>query len=308
MEVSVAIPSILGERKNQQTEEVTVLASTPRTRQRMIDLTQKSVKSLVDLDVRVLGTDWAHGNYLAGTKKSSTHLLYYAVRGNHIYFDIGKGEQNLPPNHVLIVPAGFPQWTHLSKGKSVGIWVNLWNTPRWHFLEQKMPSIHIANDLSKLASAIDACIDEQKSPERYGVEQNISNYAKIISNYIIRTVKPEYKSSDISHLLKIDQLWHEVSADLTQPWTADILAARAHMSVGHLYNIQKRLTGTTPMQMVLRLRMERAQLLLTNTNLTLDRISEEIGFSSAFSFSNAFVRQFGLRPGAYRSQLHKKIK
>jgi transcriptional regulator GlxA family with amidase domain len=62
----------------------------------------------------------------------------------------------------------------------------------------------------------------------------------------------------------------------------------------------KRRTGLAPGQYLMRLRLERAQRLLGATPATLEAVSEQVGFSSAFHLSAAFKARFGVAPKVWR--------
>ncbi len=62
----------------------------------------------------------------------------------------------------------------------------------------------------------------------------------------------------------------------------------------------KQHTGLSPNQYLLEIRIRKAQSLLTNTALSVQRISEETGFESTFYFSRFFKRRVGLSPLNYR--------
>ncbi|MNG20592.1 Exoenzyme S synthesis regulatory protein ExsA [compost metagenome] len=67
------------------------------------------------------------------------------------------------------------------------------------------------------------------------------------------------------------------------------------------------LAGTTPAAMLTRLRMERAQLLLRTSNLSLDAVALEVGYESPAAFSRAFTRCHGEAPGRYRQALRQTV-
>jgi LacI family transcriptional regulator len=60
--------------------------------------------------------------------------------------------------------------------------------------------------------------------------------------------------------------------------------------------------GKVPSDFLREVRMNRAKELLEETDLTLDQIAKQTGYSCAMSFYTAFKRLFHLTPGAYRSQ------
>lgn len=65
----------------------------------------------------------------------------------------------------------------------------------------------------------------------------------------------------------------------------------------------KALTGQTPMEYVIELRMKKAQQLLAQTSLSVKEISALCGFSGEYYFSNFFKANFGMSPSAFRNSI-----
>ncbi len=63
----------------------------------------------------------------------------------------------------------------------------------------------------------------------------------------------------------------------------------------------KQSKGCTPMHHLTRLRVKRAELMLTCTDATLSEIAEECGFDNAFYCSSVFKKEKGMSPKSYRS-------
>jgi transcriptional regulator GlxA family with amidase domain len=64
----------------------------------------------------------------------------------------------------------------------------------------------------------------------------------------------------------------------------------------------KRITGESPNQYHLNLRLERAKSLLTTTVLNINEIAYQTGFESAFYFSKLFKKKNGVSPNAFRKK------
>ncbi|MBV9093138.1 MAG: helix-turn-helix domain-containing protein, partial [Streptosporangiaceae bacterium] len=60
-------------------------------------------------------------------------------------------------------------------------------------------------------------------------------------------------------------------------------------------------TGTTPMQQLLLLRIQRARELLETTDLPIEQLGDEAGFGSAVALRQQFTRHVGISPQRYRS-------
>lgn len=78
------------------------------------------------------------------------------------------------------------------------------------------------------------------------------------------------------------------------------LARLVNVSTSHLRHLFKSETGLTPTQYLKRLRMQKAQLLLETTFLSVKQISNRVGFSDDTYFSREFKKTYGVAPGRYR--------
>jgi len=91
--------------------------------------------------------------------------------------------------------------------------------------------------------------------------------------------------------------------DRSYPQPLDVVAParQARVSPYHFSRRFKEAFGETPHQYVLTRRVERAQELLRNTELSVTEICFEVGFQSLGSFSTAFHKVAGMTPTAYRA-------
>ena len=67
----------------------------------------------------------------------------------------------------------------------------------------------------------------------------------------------------------------------------------------------KKATGYSPKEYLLSLRMERAKSLLEISDMTINGISNAIGYSDQLAFSRMFKKYTGISPTVYRDE-HKK--
>ncbi|CAM3705722.1 DNA-binding domain-containing protein, AraC-type [Bordetella sputigena] len=88
-------------------------------------------------------------------------------------------------------------------------------------------------------------------------------------------------------------------ADPGLPWTVEKLAAQAALSRSAFFARFERVVGMKPMAYLLAWRMALAKRWLREQALSLDRIAERVGYSSASTFSVAFARHVGQSPIRY---------
>jgi len=87
---------------------------------------------------------------------------------------------------------------------------------------------------------------------------------------------------------------------MTHPWTVDDLGREVGLSRSALADRFTRLIGEPPMRYLARWRIQLAAHQLRNTDITLARIAEQVGYESEAAFNRAFKRSFGVPPATWR--------
>lgn len=70
----------------------------------------------------------------------------------------------------------------------------------------------------------------------------------------------------------------------------------------YLYTIFKRVLGQTPMEYILKVKMEKACTLLANEALSISEVSNSVGYKDQFTFSKQFKKTIGDSPSNYRQK------
>jgi AraC-like DNA-binding protein len=91
-----------------------------------------------------------------------------------------------------------------------------------------------------------------------------------------------------------------------KPWTIESLAARIGISRATLANRFKETLGSTPMEYLAKLRIEKGKQLLADNSNSLEEVARAMGYSSAFAFSKAYKRIKGISPIEHRDIEWKK--
>ena len=88
----------------------------------------------------------------------------------------------------------------------------------------------------------------------------------------------------------------------TEPLSIDVLAKRLGYAKYYLSALFKKETGCSVGDYIKIARIERAKVLLKNTDLNVEDIWAEIGFSSRSVFGKAFRSVVGMTPREFRDQ------
>ncbi|RRR99558.1 AraC family transcriptional regulator [Glycomyces terrestris] len=86
------------------------------------------------------------------------------------------------------------------------------------------------------------------------------------------------------------------------PWTVAGLATEAGVSRALLAKRFNEIMGEPPLTYLTKRRMELAEELLADPDLTVAQVARSVGYADQFGFSNAFKRRKGASPTAYRAK------
>lgn len=85
------------------------------------------------------------------------------------------------------------------------------------------------------------------------------------------------------------------------------LSSLTHINVYHFIHVFKQETGISPIQYLIRYRMEVAKQYLETTHLSMAEIAEKVGYKSETYFQNLFKKTTGVSPGKYRSSYNLQV-
>ncbi len=103
---------------------------------------------------------------------------------------------------------------------------------------------------------------------------------------------------DVPFILK--NVVHYIDNQLNRRIDIHELSDRTPWSNQHFIRVFTKYVGDTPYQYILKKKMEKAQVLITETSLPLKDIAFDLGFLSYGNFCKLFKRELGLNPEIYR--------
>jgi len=99
---------------------------------------------------------------------------------------------------------------------------------------------------------------------------------------------------------KVIQAVRLLEEDYVSLQSLEELANRVELSKYHFTRLFKKTTGLSPMEFLTKVRMEKAVKLLRNTELTIEEIARNIGYSNGSYFIKVFREWIGFSPGEFR--------
>ncbi|TMV46691.1 AraC family transcriptional regulator [Paenibacillus mesophilus] len=112
-----------------------------------------------------------------------------------------------------------------------------------------------------------------------------------------RAEGPGAKQSPIEQQVERTIRW--LSVQYSQPISIEEMSRSLGYNRTHLSKMFKQYTGMTPMHFLLKIRMERAKLLLRE-RLTVEQVAASVGFADPLYFSKQFKKWFDRSPTEYR--------
>ena len=102
---------------------------------------------------------------------------------------------------------------------------------------------------------------------------------------------------------RIELVIAQIEGDRARVWETAELAALVNLSASRFRHLFKEETGVSVGSYLRERRLERAELLLRTTFLTIKEVMSEAGMSSMSHFVSYFKKQYGVSPSGYRKQL-----
>jgi AraC family transcriptional regulator len=142
---------------------------------------------------------------------------------------------------------------------------------------------------------------DQRSSAFYGESVAVVVAMHLVYRYAA-TTPPAASPRTLLPMHRMRRVAEYIQANLEVPISLQALGEVAQMSVFHFSRLFKARTGVTPHQYVLKLRIARAKSLLNDPSRTMADIAAQCGFAHQQHFADAFRRNAGVTPTAYRER------
>ncbi|MBD1554451.1 AraC family transcriptional regulator [Pseudomonas typographi] len=165
---------------------------------------------------------------------------------------------------------------------------------------------HGSEQASVLRWALERLAHELTQPSP-GSSLMVQHFGHIMLVQVLRIYLAQEASGPPSWLLalsdpRLGSVLQAIHAAPARRWTVEDLAQVAGVSRSTLALKFKQKAGASPLEYVLRWRMQLATRALRNSQVTISSIAQKLGYDSDSAFSNAFKRIMNCSPREYRKR------
>jgi AraC family transcriptional regulator len=210
------------------------------------------------------------------------------------------------PGCATIVPSGMPTgW--LVDGELDVVTLSVSSD----LLKTKTTQDMFARMRFAFADPLGVALTRQILSELYAPEAYVSAMVNALKAHILagpptQGHPAEIPTSDFSSF-RLHKIMNAVLDHPEAEHSLDQMAAMAGITPSHFCRVFKKATGVSPHQYVMKARLDKAQQMLVQTDLTLAAVSEALGFTSQSHFSRAFRGYAGVTPNDYRNRRRRSL-
>lgn len=180
----------------------------------------------------------------------------------------------------------------------------LWSGPL-SLESQGMVSLHLSGESRARCRQHMECIERLgiENPPHASVEQ-----AAVLSLLLVelaRALGPEFAAAKSRKAVPSEAVRHSIEMMKSRPshnWTIEEMSRACHLNRHYFMRVFKSETGLSPMAYLARHRAERAAMLLLDTQLPVNEVATDVGWSDPNYFARRFKEHFGLSASDYRAR------
>ncbi len=231
-------------------------------------------------------------------------IIYIASGVGHFHFDNAENETIVPAgNIVLYRPKELQKYEYYGEDKTEVYWIHFTgsdvkNILRKYGLKDKERIFHVGSSMEYERIFKRIIIELQRCQDNY--EEMLT----LLLTHLLIVFDRELSREHIITNEYMDREMDNAVSYFNENYNKDIsieqYAESRGMSVSWFIRNFKKFTGTAPMQFIVSLRINNAQILLEQTNYTINEIAKIVGYDDQLYFSRLFRKQKGFSPSQYR--------
>lgn len=120
-------------------------------------------------------------------------------------------------------------------------------------------------------------------------------------------ITEDFGKNEKSSEEQIKAMMERIETKVAGKYTLSGMAAQCCLSEVYFSYLFKKVSGMSPMNYLVKVRMERACELMNSTNWRMVKIAQSVGYADYQYFTKVFKKKMGKTPGEYRRQMQKEF-
>ena len=233
-------------------------------------------------------------------------IIYVASGIAHFHFDSTDNDAIVPAgNIVLYRPRELQKYEYYGIDKTEAYWIHFTGSDVKNILKsygfsEDRKIYNVGTDLEYQRIFRQIILELQRCQENY--EEMLT---LLLKNLLILFSR-KFSREQVSKNGFLDKEMDDAVIYFNENYNHDIniekYAESRGMSISWFIRSFRKHTGQTPMQYIVSLRINNAQVLLESTSYTISEIAEIVGYENQLYFSRLFHKQKGCSPSQYRKR------
>lgn len=256
-----------------------------------------------DLFVNACGIDYYNAlkkNYVMSRKNGRKDYLLLFIEQGRCIFEHNGVRNEVKENSVIIFRPGESQfYSYYMDIPTRVFWIHFTGRCVEDILNKcklNKPFAHLYYKPSHLENTIYNIISEFKKPTEF-YREICSSYLTIFLSYIGDALQNKVNGMDNDKLKEVATV---IANTYDQNLPIEYYAGIYGCSVNQFAIIFKKNFGCTPRAYITQQRLNTAENLLLNSNLSIKKISESIGYDDSLYFSRIFKKRYGYSPKEFK--------
>lgn len=254
--------------------------------------------------IQMCGKSYCDGTYKISRPDSAIYCVEYIYKGEG-YVKVGDIEFHASAGDVYILPEGK---NHFYYSDEKNPWEKIWFNIRGDFVANTLRSygvehvyhvkdIEMGSAFEEFVSCAERCMQEADVKAAYTM--CAVEFLKIVQ----QIAKAPGLRKQMEPPSKVELLKQKIDGLTTFQQSFDELLEEFFYTKSYIIRAFKEAYGVTPYNYLLEHKMSTAKSLLRNTAMSINEMSNYLGFANAHYFSNFFSKRAGISPKEYRMSL-----
>ncbi len=233
-------------------------------------------------------------------------LIYIKECKSPITYTIGEQEYAAQTDDIIIYrPHEKQRYFYTMKNKAVVYWIHFDGAEVENLMKRlclhDVRLLHLTDTSISVPKAIKRIMNELHASHLFSHDIICGELYSLLAKLA------QFKYLTSNNFSKIDEIIDDIKTNFSNNLSNQDYAYKCGLSLPHFLRCFKQVTGTSPLNYKLNLRVNHAKNLITKTELSVNQISQIVGFNDPAYFSRYFKKLTGLSPKEYREKFSVKM-